>query len=175
MVPLSYSKSKTGGGFSQYGATIDENNFLGTGTKVSAEILNRKENNIGWQSRFELAQRRFFRTDFSLYAQYLSNKFRNSYNFSFAKQYLSLDDNFSYGLSSDVNDGNEFIYLKAKHILTTIDEKKVDVWFSRAWFGVRIEFSLVFLDNIIRQIEKNQNMNELSIIVEATFWLLINF
>lgn len=137
-------KGKTGGGFSQYGATIDENNFLGTGTKISVEILNRKENNIGWQSRFELAQRRFFRTDFSLYAQYLSNKFRNSYIFSFAKQYLSLDDKFSYGISSDINEGNEFIYLKDKHILTTIDEKKVDVWFSRAWSRQdRVFFSIL--------------------------------
>lgn len=137
-------KGKTGGGFSQYGATIDENNLFGTGTKISAEILNRKENNIGWQSRFELAQRRFFRTDFSLYAQYLSNKYRNSYYFSLAKQYLTLDDNFSYGFSSDFHNGKEFIYLKDGHILTTIDEKKIDVWFSRAWSRQdRVFFSIL--------------------------------
>lgn len=124
---------KTGGGFSQYGATIDENNLLGTATKVSLEAINRKENNIGWQWRAELFQRRLFRSDLSIYAAFLENKIRNQLDINIAKQFLTLDDKYSYGLIAKNNKGKEFIYFKNKYELTKVDENVVNLWFSRAW------------------------------------------
>jgi len=124
---------KTGGGFSQYGITINENNLFGTGTNITAELINRKENNIGLQYRFELFKRRSFRTDFSLYTQFLTNNIRDELHFSLAKNFLTLDDKFSYGITALKSKGKEFIYIKDNYQLTKIDENKVDIWFSRAW------------------------------------------
>lgn len=124
---------KTGGGFSQYGITVNENNLFGTGTNITAELMNRKENDIGLQWRFELFQRRSFRTDFSLYSQFITNKIRNEFDFSFAKNFLALDDRFSYGISLLNCKGKEFIYIKDSYQLTKVDETKINIWFSRAW------------------------------------------
>ncbi len=122
-------------GYASYGGKIEEYNLFGTGTSVLAEALFREEDDVKWQGRLELFQRRLFRSNLSLDFSLLSNRIRTEQAFELSKRYLTLDDRYSFGVKADNQYGKDFLYIKSKHPqLLQNKETKVDLWFSRAWW-----------------------------------------
>lgn len=127
----------TGGGISNYGFKIVENNLLGTWTEVSLEALYRTENNIGLQGRFDYNKKRFLRTEMNLAASISSNKFRTFQSIDFVKPYRTLSTENSYGVSLFNQNGNDFIYLSSIDSikLIKVNEQKGNLYYSKAFFG----------------------------------------
>lgn len=127
----------TGGGISNYGFKIVENNLLGTWTEVSLEALYRTENNIGLQGRFDYNKKRFLRSEMNLSASISSNKFRTFQTIDFIKPYRTLSTENSYGVSLFNKNGNDFIYLSNIDSvkLIKVNEQRGNIFYSKAFFG----------------------------------------
>lgn len=125
----------TSGGSTNLGGRLDEYNFLGTGTFLSFEALNREESNIGWQGIFELRQRRFLRSELSLNFRILSNKNRTEQNIELARHFLTLDDPYSYGVKSTNSFGEDFLFISGEgNQMMPLEEQSASAWFSRGWW-----------------------------------------
>lgn len=123
-----------GGGVSNYGAGIEENNFLGFGTGIMAEGLFRQESNIGWQFFGELLQKRIFRSDFTLLSTLRSNKIRTEQYLELYKPFRTLKTEWSYGAIGQNWFGSDILYEgKDTFSLLPFHERKVSAFLSKAW------------------------------------------
>jgi outer membrane protein assembly factor BamA len=124
----------TGGGISEYGGRLSEENFIGTGTRIILEGLYRNENDIRWQGLASVEMPRAFRTEFSLYASLQANRFRTDQILNIINPYRSTVDLFSYGLMAQNAFGSDFLYLNNQDstILLPFVERDVKAFFSRA-------------------------------------------
>ncbi|MCL5991018.1 MAG: hypothetical protein M1419_02830, partial [Bacteroidetes bacterium] len=123
----------TGGNQTNWGGKIEEHNFLGIGTSILLEALHRSENNIGWQGRVEVFQRRLFRTEFSLLGSLLAHKYRTEQDLSFYKPFRTLATEWSYGFIGKNHFGNDFKYDSNQYELMQFHERNVIAWLSRSW------------------------------------------
>jgi len=123
----------TGGNQTNWGGKIEEHNLIGTGTNILIEALHRSENDIGWQGRVELYQRRLFRTEFSLLGSLLAHKYRTEQDLSFYKPFRTLSTEWSYGFIGKNHFGNDFEYINNHYNLMQFHERNVIAWLSRSW------------------------------------------
>lgn len=124
----------TGGEEQEYGAKFEELNLLGTGTRVVLEGLYRTENNIQWQGLASLSKRRIFRSEYTLNAGLLSNKYRTQQGISLYKPYRTLSTELSYGASVNNSFGSDFLYVTDDSSrLMPFHERNYSGWFSKAW------------------------------------------
>ncbi len=142
----------TGGNASTLGGRIEELNFWGTGTRVSAEVLHRTENNTGLQGIAELGQRRLLRTELSLNGRLMANKYRTEQSLSACVPFRTLETKWSYGVTGSNSFGKDFLFLNDTTSLLPFHGRKIDVWFSRAWYrGDRVFVTgLLELDDVNR-------------------------
>lgn len=143
----------TGGGELNIGGRFEELNLLGTGTKILAEGLHRSENDIGWQGAAQFHQRRLFRSEYSLTAQILANRFRTDQLLALHKPYRTLSTTYSYGVQGINSYGSDFLYRSTDTTrLMPFHERRFSAWFSRAWWRKdRIFFSvLTEIDDVDR-------------------------
>lgn len=124
----------TGGGYTNYGARLQEFNLLGTGTAITLEALNRGENDIGWQGIGIIEKQRLFRTELTLFGSILANDFKTSQNIQLFKPFRTLDTEFSYGITGLNSFGRDFVFNKADSIiLASFNEQIATAYFSRSW------------------------------------------
>ncbi len=124
----------TGGGTSNYGARLEEFNLFGTGTKLMGEALYRTENEIGMQGKFQLSQRRIFRSELSFNALITANKFRTDQTLSLFQPFRTLDSKWSYGLDFSNSFGENFLYIRRDSLgLMPFLERNGKAYFSRGW------------------------------------------
>ena len=124
----------TGGGESNYGGGIQEYNLFGTGTYVKFEGLHRTENNTGWQGQAALSQRRLFRSELSLDATLLSNKYRTEQAANIMKPYRTLETKYAYGVHGTNKFGDDFLYKGNERQKLPFHERKANLWFSKGWW-----------------------------------------
>ncbi len=146
----------TGGGETAYGGRIEEINLLGHGIGIMAEGLNRTENKIGWQGAGSINFRRFLRTDFTLNASLLSNKFRTTQTLSVNKPYRTLETMYSYGFLGLNSYGKDFLFYNYNSpVLISFKERKFNGWFSRAWLDIdRVFITLKTGYNEVKRYDK---------------------
>ncbi|TAL70437.1 MAG: hypothetical protein EPN82_02165 [Bacteroidetes bacterium] len=135
----------SGGNQTNWGGKIEENNLVGTGTSVLLEALHRSENNIGWQGRVELYQRRLFRTEFSILVNILAHKYRTEQDLSFYKPFRTLSTEWSYGFTGKNHFGNEFKY-DGNYELMQFHERNYLGWLSHSWRRMDRVFATVALE-----------------------------
>ncbi|MBM2814631.1 MAG: Bac surface Ag protein [Ignavibacteria bacterium] len=136
-----------GGGNTSIGGRLSELNFLGTGTQIHVETLNRSENNIGWQTAAALYQRRLFRTDFALNTYFMHNQYRDWQILSIDKPYRTISSELSYGAYGSNNIGKDFIYWKSDSTaIVPTHEKTVSAYFSRAWMKKDRVFATIYTE-----------------------------
>ncbi|MFA6572301.1 MAG: hypothetical protein WCT77_13825, partial [Bacteroidota bacterium] len=137
----------TGGNNETYGGRIQEYNLVGTGTDFSIEGLYRTENDIGWQGRLELYQRRLFRTELSLHGRLLTHKYRTEQELSVYKPFRTLSTIFSYGFEGRNFWGNDFLYpVPGTKEFMPFHEKSINFWFSRAWRSTDRVFATALIE-----------------------------
>jgi len=125
----------TGGGEYKYGAKLEEFNFIGTGTSIKLEALNRTENDIGWQGEFSISNRRLFRSPFFAQLALIANKIKTQQQLDIYKPYYNLDTRYSYGAFIKNDFGSNFIYrFDSTFNLVPFEEQSLKMYFSRAWF-----------------------------------------
>ncbi|MDQ1267226.1 MAG: Omp85 protein [Bacteroidota bacterium] len=123
-----------GGGETNYGIKPLEFNFLGTGTQIEAEALNRSENDIGWQGGASVYQRRLLRSDYTFSGSLLANRYRTEQSISLYQPYRTLSSNYSYGIIGSNVFGSDFFYRNnSKDSLIGTHERILTTWFSKAW------------------------------------------
>lgn len=128
----------SGGGETNWGGRFEEFNLLGTGTYIQLEGLHRTENNIGWQGKFDIMQRRLFRSNYRLEAGLMAHKYRTQQYLSIFQPYRTLDTKYSYGLNAVNIFGSDFLYnnraLPDSTRLMPFHNRSAFAWFSRAWW-----------------------------------------
>lgn len=146
----------TGGGISNYGLKLLENNFLGTATALSAQILHRTENNIGLQGDFAYKKLRFLRSDFDLSLLVSVNKFRNYQSLDFIQPYRTLNTENSYGISLLNKQGSDFLYQSQGKTseLMKVNEKKLSLYYSKAFLGYDRSFITLF--TCLQQVDRGE-------------------
>jgi len=100
----------TGGGISNLGAKLTEENLLGTGTQCTAQALHRTENDIGWEGMVHVAQRRLFRSEFALEALVQANAVRTDQMLTIAKAYRTTQTPWAGGVQVARSFGALFSY-----------------------------------------------------------------
>lgn len=123
----------SGGGSERWGAKLEEKNFLGTGTEITLEALNRTENSIGWQGSGEIEQRRLFRTELALDAIIEANKYRTNQLLNLVKPFRTLDTKNSYGIGLVNNFGNDFLFLNDTTELVPVRERVGNIFYAHSW------------------------------------------
>jgi outer membrane protein assembly factor BamA len=161
----------TGGGQTNYGAAIQEYNLLGTGTYVAAEGLHRTENNTGWQGFFELSQRRLFRSELRLDAAILANKYRTEQAINITKPYRTLDTRIAYGIYGGNQFGRDFLYSQDEKQLLPFHSKKVQLWFSKAWW----RYDRVFITGLLSFEDVKRLSPEYEQAFDNSGYFLMNF
>lgn len=135
----------SGGNQTNWGGKIEESNLIGTGTSVLLEALHRSENDIGWQGRAELFQRRLFRSEYSIFGSVLAHKFRTEQDYSLYKPFRTLSTEWSYGISGKNHFGNEFKY-DGNYELMQFHTRNYYAWLSHSWRRTDRVFATVALE-----------------------------
>ena len=116
------------------GAGALELNLFGTGFQINGQGYYRSENSIGWQGMLELQQRRLFRTPFSFYGMLQANKIRTDRQINISKNYLTLEDKNSYGISLLNSYGSFISYPNdTTTLLMPYKQLKGTLFYSLAW------------------------------------------
>lgn len=102
----------SGGGTSNYGASVEEQNFVGTGLNLGGAALYRTENDIGWQGLLQLTQRRLARTEMNFSVRVLANRIRTEQGALFEVPFRTLQTRQSYFLQLTNTYGDDFLYSK---------------------------------------------------------------
>ncbi len=124
----------TGGNATSWGGKIEEYNFLGTGTGIDVEALHRSENNIGWQGRFEIIQRRLFRSEYTFDGSLQANRFRTEQDLSVYKPFRTIATEWSYGFNGENHFGNDFKYFgNASSELIEFHSRNLMAWLAHSW------------------------------------------
>lgn len=124
----------SGGGEYVYGAKLDEFNFLGTGTYIKLEALNRSENDIGWQGELQIRNRRLFRSPFMFDFKLTANQYKTVQKLDLYKPYLNLDTRYSYGIIGYNGFGSNFVFNADSSMnIVPFKEQNLKVFASRAW------------------------------------------
>ena len=147
----------TGGNKTNYGAKFEEINLFGTGTWIFFEALHRSENNTGWQGIGKILQKRLFRTEISLEDSLYINRYRTEHFAVIQKPFRTLNTQHSYGVSFQYSFGNDFLFnTELGSELMPFHEKRLRLWYSRAWKGEDRVFvtGLLELDDVNRGNEK---------------------
>jgi outer membrane protein assembly factor BamA len=100
----------SGGGTTSYGAALREENLAGHGILLGGSALHRSENSIGWQGQGRLFYRRFLRSEWTLNAQVLSNRYRTAQSLSFEKPFITLRTPDLYAAAAVNSFGRDFSY-----------------------------------------------------------------
>lgn len=142
------------GGAQELGFLLSEANLLGHGYDVEFEALDRTENDIGLQGRFELFKRRFLRFDLDLYTTVISNQFKTFQEFNLFRPYRDFYAPYSFGAFYTYEFGNDFIYSLENQSfnLLNIDERRASAYFSKSWVDIDRVFATIFLD--VNQIDR---------------------
>ncbi len=161
----------TGGGETNYGAAIQEHNLLGTGTYTGGEALYRTENETGWQGFAELSQRRLFRSEIRLDAAIMANKYRTEQSLNLTKPYRTLDTRNAYGIYGENKYGRDFLYSDDEKQLLPFHSKKVNLWFSKAWW----RYDRVFITGLLSFEDVKRLSPEYRQAYDNSGYFLINF
>lgn len=100
----------SGGGISNYGAMVEEANLAGSASQLTLQALYRTENDTRWQGIASFYQRRFLRTDFSLGASLLANRFRTNQTLLIEKPLHTLQSPNTMFVQFNNNFGDDFFY-----------------------------------------------------------------
>lgn len=135
----------TGGGEVNYGFRMEETNLAGHGFVLSAEALNRSENDIGWQGEILLSHRRFARTNFALNLGLKANEYRTDQNLLLFDPYRNLHDEYSFGLKVRNAFGRDILYNYTDSLrLMPFHDRNTQFWYSMAWNrGNRFFFTIL--------------------------------
>ncbi len=124
-----------GGGFGNYGADLDEFNFLGTGTRLKLTGEYRNESQIGWQGSFVLFNPRIPFTDLQDSISFLSNKIRTTQTFILQFPFRTTSTDFSAGISYANTFGKDFYYHSTNNYeLINLKNQLTTLWYSHAWW-----------------------------------------
>lgn len=125
----------TGGGEVKYGIKLEEFNLLGTGTYIRLEAVNRTENNIEWHGKFNIKNRRFLRTPFSVDFTLDAHKYKTIQSLTVVKPFFDLDTKYSFGTSFYNAFGSNFVYNRNQEKeLVPFNEQNYYAFFSSSWY-----------------------------------------
>ena len=111
-----------------------ELNLFGSGFQINGQTYYRSENNIGMQGLLEMQQRRLFRSPFSFYGMLQANKIKTDQQINISKNFLSLEDKNSYGISLLNSYGSFFSYPNdTTTLLMPYKQLKATLFYSWAW------------------------------------------
>lgn len=137
----------TGGGYENYGARLREVNLFGTGVQTSVEALYRGENGIGMQGAGEVFFRRFFRTDYEVFASVIAHQYRTEQEYRVAKPYRNLRQETSYGASGKIAHGYDFLYeFPGEKEKLSFQKNSANAYFSKAFIRGDRMFVTAFLE-----------------------------
>ncbi len=123
----------TGGGATQYGGSLSEENLAGTGILLGGQALHRSENNIGWQGYVNVTARRLARTNETLQLQIQSNRLRTDQLLSLDLPYRTLHSPLAFDVSVQNSYGDDFYYNDgAAPKLLPFHVRKGSAWISGA-------------------------------------------
>lgn len=125
----------SGGGKTEYGLRVEEQNLLGTGSSISLEGLHRTEYDIRGQVIFDGTYRRMFRSEISADFLLMAHRFRTEQELAIYKPFRTLDTRYSFGANAVNQFGDDFIFMQKDSIQRVENEiRSLDVFFSRAWW-----------------------------------------
>jgi outer membrane protein assembly factor BamA len=162
----------SGGGATNYGGEIEENNLLGTGTKIKAKALYRNESDIGWEGTFVLYNSRFPGTALQDSIAIVTNKLRTTQKAILQIPYRTLSSRYSTGLIYQNNFGKDFYYRNSDdYDLINLKYKSLDFWYSRSfWDNDRLFVTaLASTNNVTRH---NDNFRQA---FDNSGYVLLNF
>lgn len=144
----------SGGGKNNLGLRIAESNFIGSGTEISIEGLNRTENNIGLQAVAIINKERIFRTPISVNLAVVSNKYRTDQFLKLLSPYRTYANTLAYGFEIKNSFGNDFLYNRNLDtaLLLPFEQKTISAWWSNAWLKADKVFftTMIEYDNVTR-------------------------
>ncbi len=123
----------TGGGATNYGASLREENIAGSGILLGGYALHRNENSIGWQGFATLNSRRVLRTPVAFSAQILSNRLRTIETLSFDKAFITLSTRSAFSLNVLNSYGDDFLYNDGQSPQQLpYHTRRISGWFARS-------------------------------------------
>jgi outer membrane protein assembly factor BamA len=161
-----------GGGFANYGADLDEFNFLGTATHLKLKGVYRNESKIGWEGTFVLFNSRIPYTDLQDSISIISNRLRTNQQFILQIPYRTNSSQYSIGAKFFNTFGKDFLYRNTyDYELIDNTNKLFELWYSHAWWE-KDRLYMTFLSGYDKATRHSQQYRQA---FDNSGYLLLNF